>query len=76
MAIWAAQWHSKNQVDGERTYILCDNCLPALFRTRQAAREFIKLRYGYIARSSDLRIEPYGWRVPRAVKVNVAPLGE
>ena len=46
----------------------------AVFESRDAAREFIKSKYGYIAGSPrpDLRREPHGWRMPVAVKVVVA----
>jgi len=71
MNIWAAEWHSKNRLDGERRHIIYDNCLPALFRTRRECREFIKDTYGYIAERPDLQIEPHGWRVPHAIKVKI-----
>lgn len=44
----------------------------AVFESRDAAREFIKSKYGYIATRPDLRREPHGWRMPVAVKVVVA----
>ena len=71
MTIWAAQWHSKNKLDGDRKHILNEDCLPVLFRTRQAAREWIKTKYGYIAERPDLQAEPHGWRMPKAVKVKI-----
>jgi len=67
--LWAAEWHSKNLLDGERRHIIYNNCLPALFRTRRECREFIKDKYGYIAERPDLRDEPHGWLLPQAVKV-------
>ena len=74
--IWAAQWHSKNLLDGERKHIVYgDDNLPALFRTRRECRKFIKKRYGYIATRPDLKAEPHGWRMPQAIKVRVE-LGE
>jgi hypothetical protein len=42
-----------------------------LFRTRHDCRAFIEERYGYIRTRSDLRREPHGWMVPRAVRVEV-----
>ena len=73
MSIWAAQWRSKNNLDGVTEYIIYDTMtrLPALFKTRQQARDYITKNYGYIRDREDLRVEPHGWRVPRAVKVSV-----
>lgn len=72
MNLWAAEWHSKNLLDGEKRHIINNgNCLPALFRTRQKCRDFIKDKYGYIADRPDLQKEPHGWRIPQAVKVKV-----
>jgi hypothetical protein len=42
-----------------------------LFRTRQKAREYINEKYGYIRTRPDLRVEPHGWRIPTAIKVDV-----
>ncbi|KKN76881.1 hypothetical protein LCGC14_0365320 [marine sediment metagenome] len=69
--LWAAEWRSKNIQDGESRHILYDNCLPALFRTRRECREYIKARYGYIAHCPDLQTEPHGWKVPKAIKVDI-----
>ena len=71
MSLWAAQWHSKNKLDGERTHILCEDYLPKLFHRRKECREWIKSEYGYIANRPDLKTEPHGWRMPQAVKVEV-----
>ena len=69
--LWAAQWHSKNRLDGERRHIIYRDLLPALFRTRRECRDFIRENYGYIEHRDDLRSEPHGWRLPKAVKVLV-----
>lgn len=70
--IWAAEWHSRNSLDGDRRYIILGNdCLPLLFRTRRECRAFIKEKYGYIADRPDLRAEPHGWQMPQAIKVKV-----
>jgi hypothetical protein len=71
MTIWAAQWHSRNNLDGDSKYILYEGLLPKLFKTRKEAREYIEKRYGYIATRPDLRAEPHGWRMPQAIKVKV-----
>lgn len=69
--LWAAEWNSKNYLDGDNRHIIYRDLLPALFRTRRECREFINDRYGYIRDRDDLRREPYGWRLPRAIKVKV-----
>ena len=72
---WGVMWYSKNKLDGETKRLMFHNVgddltLPYLFKTRARARIFIKARWGYIKDRKDLRIEPHGWRMPRAVKVN------
>jgi hypothetical protein len=70
---WGALWHSVNKLDGHSRYFIrraSDNEI-ALFRTRNAAREWIKLNYGYILQRPDLRREPHGWKYPKAVKVKI-----
>jgi len=69
MNIWAAEWHEKNKLDGESRHILYEDCLPKLFRRRAACRAWIQEHYGYIKERPDWRAEPYGWRMPIAVKV-------
>ena len=69
--IWAAEWHSRNILDGETRYIINENYVPKLFHTRRACRQFIQEKYGYIAIRPDLRQEPHGWRMPTAIKVKV-----
>lgn len=70
--IWAAEWHSNNRLDGDVKHILYGNDgFPALFHTRAEARNHIKENYGYIATRPDLRQEPHGWKMPKAVKVIV-----
>jgi hypothetical protein len=71
MTIWAAQWRSKNQLDGITKHIINDNRLPALFKTREECRKFIEARYGYIAEREDLQEEPHGWMMPKPVKVKI-----
>ncbi len=71
---WAVLWHSRNRLNGDRRHFAHVHGVteqPALFMTRREAREFIKRQYGYIAGRKDLREEPHGWRVPKAVRVTV-----
>ena len=69
--LWAGQWYSRNKLDGIKTHILYKDLLPALFRTRRECREYIKTNFGYIKYRRDLREEPHGWRLPRAIKVKL-----
>lgn len=69
--LWAAEWHSNCQLDGDKRHIIYENYLPKLFKTRAEARLFIKAKYAYIAQRKDLREEPHGWRIPQAVKVTI-----
>ena len=71
MTLWAAEWYSKNKLDGERRHIIYANGVPALFRSRRACRNFINDQYGEIRDRSDLREEPHGWGIPKAIKVIV-----
>jgi len=73
--LWAAEWHSKCLLDGEKRHIINMNLLPVLFRTRRKCREFIENNYGYINERPDLKAEPHGWRIPQAVKVEIVKIG-
>jgi hypothetical protein len=76
-SLWAAQWRSTNRRDGPTTHLLAGNWLtPALFPTRGAARAWIEVHYGYIRSRPDLRSEPHGWRMPRAVRVRLTVRAE
>ena len=68
---WALKWRSKNKLDGITEHIIFDKCQLKFFSTRKDARDFANERYGYIKTRKDLREEPFGWRVPRAVKVRI-----
>lgn len=68
---WAALWHSKNKLEGVCEHIIFEECMPKLFIRKKDAMEFIKVRFGYIAKRKDLRAEPHGWRMPKPVKVKV-----
>jgi len=46
---------------------------PAVFRTRQEARDFIAEHYGYIKNRPDLASHPHGWLMPRPVKIRIEP---
>lgn len=73
MKLWAAEWRSVNRLDGDtRHWIYGGDVVPRLFRTRAECREFIEAEFGYIRDREDLRREPHGWRMPRAVMVVVS----
>lgn len=67
---WAIEWR---QIEHGRLvrFIMWNAGMPLLFATRQEARAHIEEHYGYIRYRGDLRAEPYNWRLPKAVKVNV-----
>ena len=73
---WAVEWHSRNRLDGDSRHLTWDlrDCgRYHLFRTRAECRAFIEDRYGYIRDREDLRREPHGWFMPRAIRVVVVP---
>ena len=74
--LWAAEWREKSKLDGEIKHLCYENCLPVLFWTRQACRNWIEEKHGYIKSRPDLQSEPYGWRLPVAVKVRVVKVLE
>jgi hypothetical protein len=76
--VWAAEWYSKNGVDGERRHLLGHEAIdwqhhgvPATFKTHAICRRWIKQHSGYIADRPDLQAEPHGWRVPQPVRVEI-----
>ena len=80
---WAIKWRSDNRLDGKCETLLgrysgrnsgqCPDFMEGhiimVFRTRQSARDYISINYGYIADRPDLKAEPHGWKVPVPVKV-------
>ena len=79
---WGIRWESKNHVDGASCYLIGSygvspipelaGCTGALmFQTKRECVEYIHKRFGYIRVRKDLRNEPHGWRMPKAVRINV-----
>ena len=64
---WGVMQKSVNRLDGTRSFLIWG----PLFRTRRECRDFIDKVYGYQRSRPDLRAEPHGWRLPRAVRVKV-----
>ena len=71
MEWWGAEWRSNNQLDGDCRYIMHERGMPIVFRTRQEARHWINEKYGCIRHRKDLRSEPHGWRMPKALRIDV-----
>lgn len=73
---WAVGWRHVNQIDGDQRYLMWDHELGQpfhydLFRTRRECRAYIERHHGYLRTRPDLRAEPFGWRMPQAVRVTV-----
>lgn len=70
---WACLWRSCNALDGERSHLVRENCVPVLYPTRQLMRNYIVHKFGYIASRPDLKAEPHGWKMPVPVRVTISP---
>ena len=70
MNLWGIVWRSNDRIDGRLEYLMCCGT-PYLFQSRKEARELIEREWGYIRNRPDLRSEPHGWKMPKAVKVQV-----
>lgn len=69
---WGLLWRSYNALDGPTERLMWDGVYrPTLFRTRGEARDYIQNTWGYIHKRPDLRREPHGWKMPRAVRVRI-----
>ena len=69
---WGLVWQSNNKRDGKLEHIICAGLTPALFCTRQDARNYRESRYGYFRDRPYLRDEPYGWRMPKVVRLRIS----
>lgn len=69
--LWGALWRSESRLDGVIEHLLHECGTPMLFSTRRETREWISLRFGYIRQRPDLRAEPFGWKTPTPVRVEV-----
>jgi len=68
---WALLWRGKNKADGLVEHLIYINGVPHLFNHRKFAEAWRKEKYGYIKTRDDLRAEPHGWLMPRAIRVEV-----
>jgi len=68
---WGLVWQN-NKRDGKSEHIICRDCTPALFCTRQDARNYRESMYGYFRDRPYLRDEPHGWRMPKVVRLRIS----
>ena len=68
MIRWAIWWQQANDDAG---HFMADGGNYLLFKTKKAAKTYIRVKYDYIAYRPDLRKAPYFWRMPQAIKVKV-----
>jgi len=72
---WAILWRETEQsIDGANSHLIGDPeqfGRTRLFKTRKQAQENIRANYNYIAKRTDLRRAPHGWRMPVPIKVAV-----
>jgi hypothetical protein len=73
--LWAPKWSSYNRLDGRQQHLIIFDWQAQeqhlLFRTRRECRAWIAQNFGYIKQRKDLRSEPHGWRMPKAVQVEI-----
>jgi len=69
---WGVLWCYEDKIDGHVEHLMERGRVPLLFPTREEARTWIKKHaHGYLRWRKDLRAEPFGWRMPRPVRVEV-----
>jgi hypothetical protein len=67
MKAWGVLWQSENRLSGRQRHLMW----APLFRNRRECRAYITREWGYIRSRPDLLAEPHGWRIPKAVRVEV-----
>lgn len=72
---WGVKFRSKCLLDGERSHLINKDFCPVMYRTRQGARDFINMHYGFLRERPDLKKEPHGWKIPIPVKVLIKEIG-
>ena len=69
---WAVEGHIRNRSDGDRRDLVWNRTDRfRVFETRRECRAYIEGDWGFLRTRPDLRAEPHGWRIPRAVRVTV-----
>ena len=67
---WAVEWRSHNLLDGDQRHLMFRHP-PRLYFTRKECLADIDSGWGYLRQRPDLHREPYGWRMPRPVRVTI-----
>ena len=44
-----------------------------LFKTKAECQRYIRERYGFLRSRPDLRRPPHNWRMPKPIRVTIAP---
>lgn len=68
---WAVFWRSGDGKERGDRHFMWNYATTLTFNTRREARAYIEEQYGYIRTRPDLRQEPFRWRLPEAVRVDV-----
>ncbi len=71
MVLWSVEFRSRTKLDGLTKYLIRESGVPVLFRSRAQACRFVDAKYGYLRGRDDLRNEPFGWMLPRPVRVTI-----
>ena len=69
--LWGALWRSDNMLDGKNRHLIYKDGLPHLFRTKKQCAAWIAQEFHYIRTRKDLRLEPYGWKMPIPIEVSI-----
>jgi hypothetical protein len=78
--MWAVKWQKSDWhggglmgkfCAGDEFPVFLNGYKTMVFATRKEAQAFIKERWGYIAKRTDLRQPPHNWRMPKPVRVTV-----
>ena len=69
---WGLLWRSENLLDGKCRHLISEEGKILFFHTRQEARDYAYLKYGYIKKRPDLQAEPHGWDFPKVVKIKLS----
>ena len=68
---WGIKWNLKNKLDGVTGYFMFSDYKILQFFTKREAKQWVKENYSYIATRKDLRQEPFGWRMPKVIKIKI-----
>ena len=76
VVMWGVLWRSNNQLDGRTEYLIrdYDDGNLVLFRSCRDTRVWIEAHYGHLRTRPDLQREPFGWKMPIPVRVEMRVL--